>query len=100
MGWQLWTIIRRFITKTDKAGIFYAESWALTHMLYLGQRYRGNFNKFVMAISSGASMQDACKQALGVQMWDVELDLRNYLKSNQLYAALFDVKLDKSAEKP
>ncbi len=37
----------------DRASIFYAESWALTHLLYLSPEYSGNFNKFLLALNSG-----------------------------------------------
>ncbi len=82
----------------QKAGVFYAQSWALLHMLYLGKRYSPNFPKFVQSMSTGMSMADACDKALGVPIAAVEKDLHQYLTSNQLLGALFDVKIEKSAE--
>src|SRR5215471_6346644 len=37
----------------DRAGIFYAEAWALTHMLYLSADYRPNFDKMLRAFGEG-----------------------------------------------
>jgi tetratricopeptide (TPR) repeat protein len=82
----------------DRAGLFYAESWALTHMLFLSPAYMSNFSKFALALSSGKSMADACSSVLGKPMAEVQGDLQQYLQSKRLYGALFDVKLEKSAE--
>jgi len=84
----------------NRAGLFYAESWALAHMLFLSPEYKPNFSKFVLAISSGKSMADACQTALGKSLPDVESDFHSYLQSKRLYAAVFDVRLEKSAEEP
>ena len=39
----------------DKAGMFYAESWVLTHMLFLANEYRPGFGKFVDALAATGS---------------------------------------------
>jgi len=82
----------------DRAGIFYAESWALTHMLYLNPGYSKNFSKFVLALNSGASANDACQTAYGKTGAQVFADLQKYLLGNQFYGAVFDAKLSKSEE--
>jgi Tfp pilus assembly protein PilF len=85
----------------DKASMFYAEGWALTHMLFFAPDYRPNFTKFVIAIGvEKRSMDNACQTAFGKHLWEVEVDLRKYLAGNRFYAALFDIKLEKSAEEP
>jgi Flp pilus assembly protein TadD len=83
----------------DRAGKFYAESWLLAHMLCLSLDYRPNFTKLVAALSSGKSTADAFQSVLGKSLSQVQLDLHTYL-SGRLYGALFDVKLEKSAEEP
>jgi hypothetical protein len=40
--------------EASRVGIFYAESWALAHMLYLSPEYKDNFGKFVVALNSGS----------------------------------------------
>ena len=84
----------------DKAGVFYAESWAFMHMLFLGKKYSAHFLPFVQAISAGTSLPEACGKALGIPVDEVEKDLHAYLTGNQLFGALFDMKLEKSAEEP
>lgn len=84
----------------DHAGMFYAESWALTHLLFFEPNYRPNFAKFLSSASSGKSTDEACQAAFGKHLWEVEVDLRQYLKGGRFYHAIFDVKLEKSAEDP
>jgi len=84
----------------DKAGIFYAESWLLVHMLYLSPDYSANFAKFVLAVANGQDMAQAFQGVYGKGMKEVEKDLERYTKSNKFYGAVFDVKLEKSAEDP
>ena len=82
----------------NKASMFYAESWALTHMLYFAPDYRPNFTKFVLLASNGRSMEDACQEAFHKRMWEVEGDLRQYLQGDRFYHAIVDIKLEKSEE--
>jgi tetratricopeptide (TPR) repeat protein len=84
----------------DKAGIFYAQSWLLVHMLSLSADYRPNFTKFVLAMSNGQDMLQAFLGVYGKGVQDVAYDLNKYIKSDRFLAALFDVKLEKSAEDP
>jgi tetratricopeptide (TPR) repeat protein len=84
----------------DRAGMFYAESWVLTHMLFFSPAYRPNFPKFLVAASSGKSMDEACQSVFGKRLPEVETDLRQYIRGERFYHALFDIKLDKSAEDP
>src|SRR5438105_3488945 len=70
-----------FYNERDRAGIFYAESWLLIHMLVLAPEYRPNFTKFVLAMSQNKSMDEACQAAYGKRAWEVDSDFRDYLKS-------------------
>src|SRR5580698_7566736 len=51
--------------EASRVGIFYAESWALAHMLYLSPDYKDNFGKFVTALNSGKSTGEALQIAYG-----------------------------------
>jgi tetratricopeptide (TPR) repeat protein len=82
----------------DRAGIFYAESWALVHMLYLAPEYSPKFGAFVAAIHSGKTAAEACEIACGRTSAQVYADLQAYLKRNRLFGAVFDVKLTKAEE--
>jgi tetratricopeptide (TPR) repeat protein len=84
----------------DRAGIFYAESWLLTHMLFFSSSYRSNFAKFLAEVGSGKSMDEACRAAFGKRLPEVQVDLHQYLGSGHFLRAVFDVKLEKSAEDP
>ncbi len=83
-----------------RAGMFYAESWALTHMLYFSKEYRPNFTKFVLMLAQGKPAEEAFPAAFGKRMWEVETDLHSYFTRKQLYAALYDIRLQKSEEDP
>ena len=79
-----------------RAGIFYAESWALVHMLYLSPEYKTKFAPFVSAILQGKNAAEACQTVYGVPASKVYADLQAYLHRNMLYGAAFQVKLTKS----
>ena len=49
----------------DRTGLFYAQSWALAHMLFLSPEYRDNFRKFLMAMHNGELASDAAQTAFG-----------------------------------
>jgi tetratricopeptide (TPR) repeat protein len=84
----------------NKAGIFYAESWLLVHMLYLSPGYRVNFSKLLLAISSGQDMAQACQSVYGKGLKEIASDLDQYSRSKLFYGVVFDVKLEKAAEDP
>jgi Flp pilus assembly protein TadD len=82
------------------AGMFYAESWALAHMLYLAPDYKDHFAQFVAALHHGATTAEACRKAYGKTPSQVYADLRNYLGRKKLYGALFETPLTKAEEEP
>jgi tetratricopeptide (TPR) repeat protein len=77
-------------------GIFYAESWALVHMLFLSPEYAENFPKFLVAIHRGASAEEACSEAWGKAPEQVITDLRSYLDRKKLYGRVFEAPLGKA----
>lgn len=84
----------------DKAGIFYAESWLLTHMLYLSAEYRQHFSQFVLAVANGKTMAEAFQSVYGKNLAEVMKDLNQYARGDRFFGILFDVKLEKSVETP
>ncbi len=84
----------------DRAGMFYAESWLLTHMLFFSPGYRPNFAKFLMEAGSGKSFDEACQAVFGKRLPQVEADLHQYAGGGSFLRAIFDMKLEKSAEDP
>ena len=75
-----------------RAGIYYAESWALTHMLFLSPDYKDNFGKFIMALHNGKSAQEACQSAFGKSSAQVFSDLRTYFERKRLFGTLFSTR--------
>lgn len=77
----------------DRTGLFYGESWALAHMLFLAPDYKQNFAKFVTALNRGSSAEEACQIAYGKSGDQVFADLKTYLTRKKLYGAVFETKL-------
>jgi tetratricopeptide (TPR) repeat protein len=80
--------------EASRAGIFYAESWALVHMLFLAPEYKDNFAKFVMALHNGKSAADACQAAFGRSSAQVFADLRTYFGRKNLSGTAFQIGAD------
>ena len=66
--------------EASRAGIFYAESWALTHMLTFADGYRGKLLAFLEAISGGAAYDDAFESAFGKNIDAAVRDLEAYVR--------------------
>ena len=83
-----------------RAGMFYGESWALTHMLSLSPDYRklNSLGNLINAVLGGESEAAAFQRLYGKTLAEVYRDLRDYIREGRLFAALFDVKLQKGAE--
>jgi tetratricopeptide (TPR) repeat protein len=60
--------------------IFYAESWALVHMLSLSPKWHSGMPEFVKLLSEGRDQQDAFQSAFGSSMDDALRDLRLYVR--------------------
>jgi tetratricopeptide (TPR) repeat protein len=56
-----------YYNEADKASIFYAQSWALTHFLMLGDRmqHRQKLVEFVGLINNGMDQREALERTLG-----------------------------------
>jgi Flp pilus assembly protein TadD len=61
----------------DKLGMFYAESWALAHMLHLSEKYRTGVANFVNMMLRGEP--DALHAAFGRTDAEIEKDRREYI---------------------
>src|SRR5260370_19105208 len=84
----------------NNAGMLYAASWAVPHMLIFAPEYRANFSKMVAEVHAGKSADEACQTAFGKHLWEIEVAFRKYLQGTTFYHALVDTKLEKSAEDP
>jgi tetratricopeptide (TPR) repeat protein len=84
----------------DRVGVFYGESWALAHMLFLAPEYSPNFPKFVNALNAGKTSAEACRIAFGRSSEQVFDDLRNYFGRKRIYGTIFETGLGKAGAKP
>jgi tetratricopeptide (TPR) repeat protein len=86
--------------EASRVGIFYAESWALAHMLYLAPEYQANFGKFVAALHAGQSADEACQAAWGRSGEQVFADLMSYFKRKKILGRVYDTRLENNHEEP
>ncbi len=99
MDWNtLFAVDQRspYYNESNKMSIFYAQSWALTHMLLLDDRYRIDFPRFFAAVSGGTPGATAFQSVYGKSVKQVDKDLRAYLRQSSVHVSLFDVNLQKS----
>ncbi len=83
----------------DKAGIFYAQSWLLTHMLYLSNEYSPKFAAFLAKLVAVNSSVIAFHDVYGKSLADVEKDLRSYMRGGSVNVVIFDAKMEKTSER-
>ncbi len=83
----------------DKAPIFYAQSWGLTHYLMIGdkQAHAKQLSKYLVLLKKGVPDQEALAQALG-DLDALEKALRNYVNSAAFYSYRSATKLSIEAD--
>jgi tetratricopeptide (TPR) repeat protein len=79
----------------DRAGIFYAQSWLLAHMLMLSNDYKNDFTKFVVALSETSDAEKAFELAYHKKLWEVEVDLNSYYRAKSLSGVAFKTRFEK-----
>lgn len=65
------------------SGSFYAQSWLLTHMLYLSPSYRSGFPALVEALAGRRAAAEAFQEALGKSVEEVGADLERYARQSR-----------------
>ncbi|HTP86103.1 MAG TPA: DUF1570 domain-containing protein [Bryobacteraceae bacterium] len=88
----------RFYTERAPADLFYAESWALVHMLFTSHEYRPRFRAFLEAVQSGQNAAAAIRHVYGKSVTDIERDLASYVSGGRYRAAVVGVRLERAAE--
>jgi len=83
----------------SRAGIFYAESWGLVHMLNLAPAFKPEIKVFLNALD-GQDPAAALRKAYGLTPEQVEAALRGYFSGNTITVSLFDVQLPKNVDAP
>ncbi|MGH9803507.1 MAG: DUF1570 domain-containing protein, partial [Blastocatellia bacterium] len=70
-----------FYQESDKKSVFYAQSWALTHLLMTGNDDRqSQFRQFMAAVASGLSAGEGFKQFFQTDAASLDLELRDYVR--------------------
>jgi tetratricopeptide (TPR) repeat protein len=77
-----------YYNEASKSGIFYAQSWALAHMLNLGAGYRSAMPSFVQNLADGIPAASAFRAAFGKSLDDAIADLRGYVATGMRPAGL------------
>ena len=83
----------------NRAGAFYAESWALVHMLGLSPEYSPRFPEFLNTVQAGMDSAAALEKVYGKPVPAVEKDLDAYFRGNRFSGRLYPLKLANSSEK-
>jgi len=85
----------------DRQGIFYAESWLLTHYLMLGDSpaMKSRFGGLTALLRKGQSPEQAFTNALGVSLPQMEKQLRGYFERGKFEPLKFAVSGNLSAPK-
>lgn len=100
-AWMDWNLLfavdprSPYYNERDKMSIFYAQSWALTHMLRLGPAYSANFPKFLATVASGTSTPDALQEIYGKSVEEIGKAVQRYVRQASVRAFVYDVKLSK-----
>ncbi len=88
-----------YYNEQSKAGGFYDESWALTHMLGLSEDYRPKWRDALKEIIAGKDSAEVLTSVYGKPIAAIEKDLKSYLQSTSFSAGVFDAKLENIKEK-
>ena len=88
-----------YYNERSKAGMFYAESWELVHMLFLHPDYAPRLKAMSAALKRGGA-QAAFREAYNKTIPEIESDLHTYMRGDTIKVFLFDIQLSKSVDTP
>jgi len=89
-----------YYNEGEKVSMFYAQSWALVHMLALSEGYSGHFKQFLAAVSAGQNSSEALQSIYHKNMAAIEADLVTYLHRVTLPVLVFNNKPEVSRIQP
>ena len=72
-----------------RLGVFYAQSWALVHLLRGNPATRDRFSDYLRRVSAGATADGALEQAFGLDLAAIEKALRRYVRQYQMSAEMW-----------
>ena len=80
----------------EHGGLFYAQSWALTHMLLADERYRDGATRFIALMREGTPSAQAVETVWARPLEQVQDDLRDYVRSG--YFAVRLIRFEEPSE--
>jgi tetratricopeptide (TPR) repeat protein len=86
--------------ENNRIGIYYAESWALLHMLKFDENYSPRFDRVLDAIGRGDSSERALETVYGKTIERIQGDLVAYVHGNHFRQGVINGKLDKHVAGP
>ena len=86
--------------ENDRIGIFYAESWALVHMLKFSRSYSPGFEHVLDAIGRGEASDQALEKVYGKPIEAIQKDLQAYVHGNHFYEGVIHAKIGKPTVEP
>ena len=108
LGDRQWLPIRELISvdydsphfdERDRTKVFYAQSWALTHMLSLSNQYRERFTDFLKGVD-GDTGEEAFRWVYGKTLDQVENDFKRYVVRKRLPTVDYEIRLKKPKVQP
>jgi tetratricopeptide (TPR) repeat protein len=73
----------------ERSSLFYAESWALVHMLLFSPAYQPRFGELLRASSAGTGAPLAFAAVYHKSLAEVQLDVRSWIKRRNLPSVTF-----------
>ena len=68
----------------DGSELYYAESWALTHLQMASPRYSGRFSDLFTALAAGTPSPEAIAAAYGRSLEEITRDLRVWIRKRRI----------------
>ncbi len=78
-----------YYREPEKMALFYAQSWAMTHMLAVSRDYSSGFNSFLKLMSTGILVSDAFQTTYHKSLPEVSKDLEEYVRRNRWSAQIY-----------
>jgi hypothetical protein len=94
IDWQTLTAVDQdspYYRQPSKMLLFYAQSWALVHMLALDSRYEADFPRFLETVSGGVATDAAMRLVYGKTLEQIGQDLAAYLGSKRMSVRSFNI---------
>jgi hypothetical protein len=86
--------------EADRIGVFYAESWALLHMLKFSDSYGARFERFLDAVGTGQSSEAALQAVYGKTVDQIFRDLVLYVRGGKFREGVIKARLNRAVPEP